>query len=77
MGEKVLLSSGNHEIYRDGDTVIKVYRKGFPKSEVLPKAVRAITAVRAARAAIEWVDRFISVRFNIFDPLRGYHPIDK
>lgn len=39
MGEKVLLSSENHEIYRDGDTVTKVYRKGFSKSEVLREAM--------------------------------------
>ena len=39
MGERVLLSSENHEIYRDGDTVTKVYRKGFSKSEVLREAM--------------------------------------
>lgn len=39
MGEKVLLASGNHEIYRDGDIVTKVYRDGFSKSEVLREAM--------------------------------------
>ena len=39
MGEKVLLASGNHEIYRDGDTVTKVYREGFSRSEVLREAM--------------------------------------
>ena len=45
---------------------------------VLPrKLLKGDSVLLVARAAIEWVDRFISVRFNIFDPLRGYHPIDK
>lgn len=39
MAERILIASGNHNVYREGNCTVKVFRKGFPKSEVLREAL--------------------------------------
>ncbi|QNM04806.1 phosphotransferase family protein [Qiania dongpingensis] len=39
MKEKILIASGNHNVYREGNYTVKVFQKGFPKSEVLREAM--------------------------------------
>lgn len=34
-----MIASGNHNVYRDGNHTVKIFRKGFPKSEVLREAL--------------------------------------
>ncbi|HIZ45250.1 MAG TPA: aminoglycoside phosphotransferase family protein [Firmicutes bacterium] len=39
MVEKILIASGNHNVFREGNRTVKVFRKDFPKSEVLREAL--------------------------------------
>lgn len=39
MAERILIASGHHKIYREGNVVHKVFTEGFPKSEVLREAL--------------------------------------
>ncbi len=39
MAERIKIAEGKHEIYREGDTLIKVFDLGFPKAEVLNEAL--------------------------------------
>ena len=39
MAERIKIAEGKHEIYREGDTLIKVFDIGFPKAEVLNEAL--------------------------------------
>lgn len=39
MGERKLISAGQHEVYKVDDTAVKVFAKAFPKAEVLNEAL--------------------------------------
>ena len=39
MAERIKIAEGKHEIYREGNTLIKVFDIGFPKAEVLNEAL--------------------------------------
>lgn len=39
MAERILIASGNHDVFRVGNNVLKVFKKGFPKVDVLNEAI--------------------------------------
>ena len=61
MSKEIIVERGTKTVYRDGDTIVKQFKAGYPKSAVIKEAFNHALAEEVesdrAGAAVNWTDR--------------------